>query len=204
MITEAPRWLNEREIAFTSGDPLLGDSEHGLYIADAQTGTARELTASLGPDDPVKISEAWSPDGRFVLYQGAGGNRTEIVMMTADGTPLGRTTDFGFPRYGMRAVWSPDGSRVAIGGANGQCPFGVLVMDNQFDILARGNPPPSVCEPHWSPDGTWLAFAGVRPQATGSLDGRVDVYVASSSGFGANNLTSTLRGTVMLLGWVGG
>lgn len=202
-ISEPPRWINENLIAFSSGNPLFGDTEVGLYLVDVRSGSEIKVEAATGPDDAFKLAEAWSPDGNLVLYQAAG-TRTEIVMMTADGTPLGRTANFTFPRYGMRAAWSPNGDRVAIGGARGQCPYGVLVMSNTFDIIAQGNPPPSMCEPMWSPDGNFLAFTGVTPRAAGSADGRVDVYVAGPNGFGASNLTANLRGTVQLLGWVGG
>jgi hypothetical protein len=36
------------------------------------------------------------------------------------------------------------------------------------------------------------------------IDGRVDVYVATVNGFGAVNLTGSLRGSIKLLGWYGG
>jgi hypothetical protein len=36
------------------------------------------------------------------------------------------------------------------------------------------------------------------------IDGRVDVYIANQNGFGAVNITSSLRGSIQLLGWVGG
>ena len=49
-----------------------------------------------------------------------------------------------------------------------------------------------------------LGGSHVKLLATGSADGRVDVYVAGPNGFGASNLTANLRGTVQLLGWVGG
>lgn len=65
---------------------------------------------------------------------------------------------------------------------------------------ADGNPPPSMCEPTYSPNGSLLAFTGVNPR----IDGRVDVYVANANGYGAQNLTANLRGQIKMLGWVGG
>lgn len=202
-ITSPPRWLNPELIAFSSGDPLLGDPEVALFTVDVQSGSERRLVAESGPNDSLKLAEAWSPDGQFVLYQAAG-QRTEIVMMTAGGVPLGRTTDLTFPRYGMRAAWSPDGSRVAIGGANSTCPYGAVVISNTFQMLAQGPTPPGLCEPMWSPNGQFIAFAGVTPRAVGSVDGRVDIFVTNNNGQGRGNLTANLRGTIQLLGWVGG
>ena len=202
-ITREPRWLNANLISFTSGDPLLGDSQVDLFTVDIRSGSERRLLAQSGPNDPLKIAEAWSPNGAYVLYQAAG-TRTEIVMMTADGTPLGRTSELTFPRYGMRAAWSPDSSRVAIGGAQSTCPYGAVVLSNAFQTLAQGPTPPGLCEPMWSPGGQYIAFAGVTPRATGSADGRVDVYVTNPNGQGRGNLTANLRGTIQLIGWVGG
>jgi hypothetical protein len=125
-------------------------------------------------------------------------------MMALDGRPIGRTSEFNFVRFGMRADWSPNGNLVAIGGAGGQCPYGLLVLDREFQFRVQAPAPPSACDPVWSPDGEFLAYMGVRPSATGSLDGRIDLYVATSSGFGGRNLTSNLEGTTRMIGWVDG
>lgn len=208
LITEPPRWLNSTTIAFASGDPLFGDSTRDLYTADVTTGAVALLAASSGVNDPVKLGEAWSADGSQVLYQAAN-NNTELVIMSAAGEPLGRTNDLTFARYGMAADWSPDSEFVAVGGVDGQCPYGITVIrvptstSQSFSFTARGNPPPSMCDPMYGPDGR-LAFTGVRAQATNALDGRVDVYVANSNGLGATNLTADLRGQVALIGWAGG
>jgi Tol biopolymer transport system component len=100
----------------------------------------------------------------------------------------------------MVAVWSPDSANVAIGGVEGQCPYGTLVYNNTFINLRRGTPPPSMCNPSYSADGVWLAFSGL----ISNVDGRVDIYVGNSNGGGAVNLTSDLRGQIDLIGWVGG
>ncbi len=202
-LSEAPKWINSRQIAYSSGDPILGDTRHRLFTIDITNGHEMELKAASGADDDFKLAPAWSPDGKMVLYQAAS-TSAELVMMSADGRIIGRTGDFNFARYGVKAAWSPDSKKVAIGGVDGQCPYGVLVLGSDFSTIAHGSPPPNMCDPGWSPDGRLLAFTGVSSRGLGAADGRVDVYVANSSGFGASNLTSTLRGTIMLLGWVGG
>jgi Tol biopolymer transport system component len=132
--------------------------------------------------------------------QNAGETTTELIAVNVDGSLISRTTDLNFPRFGMSADWSPDGTRLAIGGIGGQCQYGVRVFDQNFAQVARGNPPPSMCNPTYAPDGQWLAFTGINPR----VDGRIDVYVATPNGFGSANLTGGLRGAITMLGWVGG
>lgn len=199
-VTEPPRWINNRQVAFASGDPASGDVERRLFIANVNAGQSREVKLADGSDSPIRLSEAWSPDGTAVVYQSAGDTASEIIAVGVDGTLLGRTAELTFARYGMAAVWSADGSRVAVGGAGGQCPNGISVLNRNFEFVGRRLPPPSMCEPTYSPDGVFLAFTGVVP----NVDGRVDVYVANTNGAGAVNLTGSLRGTITLLGWVGG
>jgi Tol biopolymer transport system component len=199
-LTEPPRWVNQRLIAFASGEPALGDAERGLWLADIVTGQERAVRLAGGPPNQVNLAEAWAPNGSAVVFQDASGTTNDVVMIAADGSLIGRSAELNFPRFGMSAAWSPDSQRVAFGGVGGNCPFGARVLDITFNVVARGNPPPSMCDPVFSPDGQLLAFTGVSPR----IDGRVDVYVANNNGFGANNLTGDLRGQIMLIGWVGG
>jgi Tol biopolymer transport system component len=198
-VTEPPRWLNANQVIFSSGDPAFGDPERTLWIASINPVQAREVHVTNGQDSPIRLAESWSPDGSAVLFQSAG-NTTEIVLAQNDGALVGRTADLTFTRFGMAASWSPDGSLVAIGGVDGQCPYGIAVLDSNFEFVTRSSPPPSACDPAYSPDGQWLAFTGVSTQR----DGRVDIYVAGPNGRGVVNLTGSLRGQIQLLGWVGG
>lgn len=197
-LTEPPRWVNNRLVAFAVGDPAFGDPERILWLADVSVGQARPVRLNDPAAPNLYLAEAWSADGTAVVFQSAGAS-SEIVLMNANGSLLGRTAELTFARFGMAATWSPDGSRIAIGGVNGQCPYGTRVLDANFGFVARGNVPPSMCNPVYSPDGSWIAFTGVSPR----VDGRVDVYAANSSGFSALNLTGVLRGQMTLLGWVG-
>jgi len=197
-LTEPPRWINNRLVAFAVGDPAFGDPERALWVADVISGRARSVRMNDSAAPALYLSEAWSPDGNAVVFQSAGAT-SEIVLMNANGSVLGRTSELTFARFGMAAAWSPDSTRIAIGGVDGQCPYGVRVLDENFTFIARGNAPPSMCNPVYSPNGAWVAFTGVSPR----VDGRVDVYAANSSGFSAVNLTGVLRGQIKLLGWVG-
>ena len=198
---EAPRWINERHLAISSGDPLdLLNPQRRIWLADIVSGEARQIRYAGAGETASYLSEAWSPDGRRVLAQIADqGN--QLALLGIGGEILASDTDLAFPRFGMAASWSPDGRLLAIGGTAGQCPYGIRIKDADFKSRVSPNPPPSMCDPIFSPDGQRIAFSGVDASRS---DGRNHVYVVGANGFGRLNLSASLYGTVDLLGWVGG
>ena len=197
-LSEPPHWLDETTLTFVSGDLLYGETERILWLANTVTGTTRRLLTNESEAIPPPLDVFWAADGSAVVYQSAG-TENRIVAVRADGVLLGSSDEFIFPRYGMAAAWAPDGLRLAIGGVEGQCPFGALVFTRELQLIAQGTIPP-MCEPKFSPDGDYLAFEGVNSL----LDGRIHVYRASVNGFGALNLTEGLRGQNRLIGWASG
>ena len=199
-VSEPPKWIGDSLIVFASGGPFdLRNPQRRIWRANIRTGELRELRVEAGSPSASYLSDAWSRDGGRVLLQLAD-RRNEIVLLDAGGRLLGRDGELDFPRFGLSASWAPDGQRIALGGTAGQCPYGVRVKNSSFENVASGNPPPTMCDPQYSPDGQFIAFTGVNP----SVDGRNDIYVANYNGFGAASLTRDLRGQVVLIGWVGG
>ena len=199
-VAEPPYWINAALLTFASGDPFdLLSPQRRLWLANIDNGNTSEVRLETGRENASYLSEAWSPDGQQLLVQIAD-QGSQLLLMTRDGRLLHQDNDLDFPRFGMSADWSPDGRRLAIGGAAGQCPYGVRVKAEDYRNVATGDPPPSMCDPVFSPDSQRIAFSGVNPR----VDGRNDVFVANFNGFGAINLTANLRGQVELLGWVGG
>lgn len=200
LISEPPVWIDNSLLAFATGSPFdLGNPQRRIWRANIETGETREARIAGGSPTASYLSEKWSPDGNRVVVQLAD-SRNEITLLDAAGRLLGRDSELDFPRFSMTASWSADGERIAIGGTAGQCPFGIRVKNSGFGDVASGSPPPTMCNPQYSPDGQYIAFTGVNP----SVDGRNDIYIASYNGFGATSLTRDLRGQVELIGWVGG
>ena len=200
LVTEPPYWINASRLAFASSDPFdLLNPQRRIWQADVNTGAVIEVRLQDSPASASYLAESWSPDGQTLLLQIAD-ETTQTVLMSLDGRLIQRDSQLDFPRFGMAAAWSPDGSRIAIGGSSGQCPYGVRVKRSDYSNIASGSPPPSMCDPQFSPDGQFIAFSGVNPR----VDGSNDVYVANFNGFGVSSLTADLRGQVELVGWVGG
>jgi Tol biopolymer transport system component len=192
-----PTWINNRQIVYSEGQPLFGDSSRTLWVADIVSGTSREVRPP-NTQNPLMLAESWSPNGNQVLYQRAD-NETAIVLADINGNIIAENTEFNYPRYGVQASWSPNGQAVAVGGVNGQCPFGSTVFDESLGVVARGNPRPAMCSPTHAPDGSYIGFIGI---SLNNFDGRADVYTVNNNGFGAVNLTGDLRGTMTFLRWV--
>ncbi|MDQ7024611.1 MAG: hypothetical protein Q9P44_03550 [Anaerolineae bacterium] len=201
-VTEAPRWINSRLLVFAGGDQTdLLNPQRTLWVANVAVNTVNQVLLEGDDSSILYLSDTWSTDGSRVLFQRVTPSETQIILMNADGRLIrGRGNDLSFPRFGMSAAWSPLDDRIAIGGSSGRCPYGIRVAEvDTFDWVATGNQPVT-CNPIFSPDGLNLAFTGI----TSAVDGRLDMYSATSNGFGAQNLTGDLRGTINLIGWIGG
>ncbi len=200
-VSAPPHWISSTRLAYVSGKP--GDPAAGstLWWADLRGGPPHRVT-DADPAGLLVLRDSWSGDGKRVLYQEAQ-SVAHLVMRDDQGSELARNTDLNFPRYAFAAAWSPDNKRVVIGGHNSQCPYGMIVADDSFKVLVNAPPNPGVCDPQWSPDGRYIAFAGVTQSSSGT-DGRLDVYIAEASGYGARNMTGRAGGQIRLLGWVGG
>ena len=181
-ITEPPRWINERQIAFSSGEPALGDPGRSLWLVDIFERRPREFRLADGTDTPIKLSESWSPGGSQILFQAANGD-TEVVLSNADGSVVGRFSDLTFSRYGMAASWSPDGTRIVLSHHRGQ-------GSEIFTLPAAGGEPVPVTRHApswwhgWSPDGARLAYVAARGGSR-----VVDVYTIGVEGGEEQRLT---------------
>jgi Tol biopolymer transport system component len=191
-----PQWITNTQLAFSTGggNPLAETSE--LWLVNIEAGSAVQIspTGSLG------FSESWAGDAGRVVYQRAG-TSTEIVLADAFGNDLAVSSEYIFPRFGLAADWSPQNDYLAIAGRNGQCPYGILVLNANFELLTAPARNLLACDPVYAPGGRYLAFTAIQPSS--STDGRLDIYIANLNGLGASNITASLRGQMRLLGWVG-
>jgi Tol biopolymer transport system component len=167
-----------------------------LWLIDIEAGIAVQVDDAQS----FSISQKWSPDAMRVLYQRTG-TSSAIVLADNLGNDIAVTSEYTFPRFGLAADWSPDGDFLAIGGRNGQCPYGIIVTNPEFEIVTAPARNLLACDPTYAPQGRYLAFTAIRPSTV--TDGRLDIYLANVNGLGASNITANLQGQMELLGWVG-
>jgi Tol biopolymer transport system component len=205
---DQPVWSPDgTRIAFVA----RGASDHGpftanIFVIGADGSGMEQLTT--GPTQ--KGWPSWSPDGRNIVYNDAGkdplddsgfSTTQEIYSVGADGAggPI-RITDNHVDD--SEAVYSPDGSRIALLHAGN-----VAIMD------ADGSHVHSVAEgfsPRWSPDGSSIAllvYNGVErfqladPETGGSSWPRLDVKVLSGASGKVKDLGVSVASDVNAVSW---
>lgn len=149
-----------------------------------------------------------SPEGDLIAYSSIHGGDAEIFLarVGADGALIGEPSNLTRSSSDDRGpVWSPDGRKIAFGSSyrpdhdHGQ----VYVMNADGSDVRRLHPTP--CEPapgycddsypHWSPDGSWIAFQRSyrygQPELQG--DGRIpEIWVMRSDGSDPKKLANGL------------
>lgn len=142
-----------------------------IYTANLDGGDITQLTQGDATQAASDVSPRWSPDGTQIAYSAAG----NIVTMNADGS--GKRTVFeALPQSTREACrvsatvgdWSPDGRRVlyysTILSGEGNL-FWVCAIDIEtfeIEVLVAEPLGGLHAEPHWSPDGTKIAYRDDR------------------------------------------
>ena len=165
-------------------------SPDGRYIAhDAEFGTrVRVISAQDGSvraaiPDFVPISRGgypcWSPDGSKLAFTAAGAIWT---IELSSGT---LTEVYSRDGHWARAFgWSPDGARIAIDLATlamRERDIWVVPMDGSAAVQLTDDPGEET-NPHWSPDGSTIAFMADR-------SGNRDIWVVPAEGGIATQVT---------------
>jgi serine/threonine-protein kinase len=147
-----------------------------IWLYEAQRDTMTRLTFDAGAGEPA-MSPVWSPDGRYVVFQGKGG----MYWTRSDGAgkpqPLAQSGNPQFPYS-----FTPDGKRLAWHefGAGSAGDLWTMPLESSLDNPAaglRGGKPEIFLQtsanertPAFSPDGRWLAY-------TSNESGADQIYV---------------------------
>jgi Tol biopolymer transport system component/predicted Ser/Thr protein kinase len=154
-----------------------------IWAYDWQRGSRIRLTAGPG----VYTNPIWSPDGRYVIFQSAGG----MFWTRADGAeqpqPLTKSANLQFP-----TSFTPDGKRLLFyeTAPRGGSLIQTMPMEHNSGGLQAGQPelfrqlPSANSVGAFSPDGRWIAY-------TSAESGVYEVYVRAFPDSGKQWLIST-------------
>jgi Tol biopolymer transport system component len=143
---------DSQTIAFEACVDPMGCNTYDIYVIAADGTNLNRLTDHYADD----ISPVWSPDGRWIAFASDrpadpndnwGLEEVSIYLMDPQGRNVHR---IGEPPVGWPLVWSPDGQHAFVQG-------NVIDVDTK-EMRTIVASPPFQGNPHWSPDGTQIAF----------------------------------------------
>jgi len=149
-----------------------------IYLINADGSGLVQLT-STGHES----SAAWSPDGSKIAFESTRDGRSEIYVMSANGSAVTRLTRRAANDYDP--AWSPDGTKLAFDSKPAGCcgNFDIYLMDADGSAVTRlTRDPHDDSEPTWSPDGSRIVFDSDR-------SGKTEIYLMNSNGRGVIQLT---------------
>jgi hypothetical protein len=161
------------------------EGDLSLFAADGRL----EWTISRGSESTGDV--AWSPAGDVI----AAGFGREILLITPDRHVVGTIVrpEGELVPYEQGVSWSPDGTRLAVGGGG--------IYSRTGELVGRYAPASTKAAvayaPNWTSDGTTIVFAraGVVYVAwrygAGFQRRNADLYAVSAAGGDATSLTST-------------
>jgi TolB protein len=190
-----------------------------IFITDEQGQSQTRLTSSQSTvldNNDWNFRPTWSPDGKLIAFVSDRSSTfpTLWLMNAADGSGRRGVATPGLQQEAVDAVsWSPDGTQLAVTLFNEPGPTQIALValgttGRQTSRLLTSQPGGAL-DPAWSPDGTWVAYAGhdgyaiemyaVHPDGTTvtrltadghlsrspawSPDGRHLAYVSNRTGF---------------------
>jgi serine/threonine-protein kinase len=165
------------------GFPQYAVSDHGtlLYSAGGESATAPgslRTLVTVGLDGSVEVEDLeprifdwprWSPDGRFVAYdgtEGGAGRDSELHIYSYDMVVKSRPRRLTSTGFNQRPVWSPDGTMLVFSsireGADGADLYVKTVTDDAPPRLLLSLPGPQF-PTDWISDSLLLIENGVGP-----------------------------------------
>ena len=138
----------------------------------------------------------WSPDGRYLLFTSkASYNSSELNVYDSEIQEYRFLVDKACAVKDCRAVWSPDGRRIALVklGIDG-LHTDIYVMNadgSNLTNLTGSLPDREEVQPAWSPNSQWIAFASRKMLIEG--DRNYDIYVVRVDGTQLQKITANLQ-----------
>jgi WD40 repeat protein len=163
-----------------------GDGDRAIWVMNADGSDPVQVAAAENVSVP-----SWSPDGTTIAYSAKVDGQTEIHLVSADGTndrivhAEGAEGTFAV----FSAKFSPDGTKILFDRGT-ESGFDILVMRVDGTDVRPLTSTGTDYDPHWSPDGTQIAFT--REEVV-EVDGQSirtsDIFVMYADGTDVRRLT---------------
>ena len=169
------------KIVFSSSRPRIAHKApqgSNIFVMNSDGNDLRRLTQDGG----LEVKPTWSPDGRHIAYERAR-RGWDIWVMNADGADRQNLTrdvpaDARDPLWDYTPSYHPDGDRIAfhrfIWETEQTHIYVVRIDDGHIEKLIE-----NARNPHFSPDGTQIAFEGYDDQILVANADGTDQWVLS-------------------------
>jgi TolB protein len=181
---QTPRWSRDgKRIAF---------SRAGAVAVVNEDGSGLEVLVDPAPEgagEPCRYGAfigGWSPDDSEIIYYSARVDEEEgqICLVTSDGGEPEVVLDEEDASL-VEPVISPDGTKIVYRAiVAGQHDIWVLDRESGEQTNLTDDPDLDI-EPDWSPDGRWIAYGALRPDAP-----FFDLYLVQADGSGVTRVTT--------------
>src|ERR1700694_3272283 len=141
-----------------------------IFVTDDQGQSQTRLTNSQSTvldNNDWNFRPAWSPDGKQIAYVSDKSSTFPVLwlMSAIDGTGRHAVSVPGLQEEAVDALaWSPDGAQLAVTLFNEPGPTQIALVPIGATGRQTGRVltdlPGGALDPAWSPDGSWLGFAG--------------------------------------------
>jgi dipeptidyl aminopeptidase/acylaminoacyl peptidase len=179
----APVWSPDgRSIAFSR---YTGSARNGVWIVDVAARAERQITRRYAD------ALSWSAHGDLIAADYGEDATREIALLKPDGAVEAMLTAPGFKGFNNGVAWSPDGTRLAVGGG--------VILDRTGATVGRYAPASTdeavASSPAWSPDGSTIVFERSATEYDARTNTRSalqsDLYAVPAHGGVAVALTMT-------------
>jgi TolB protein len=164
-----------------------------IFTTDDQGQSQVRLTNSQSTildNNDWNLRPAFSPDGQLIAFVSDHSSTlpTLQLMNAADGSGRHTVATPGLQEEDVDTLaWSPDGSQLAMTVFNEPGPTQIALLPVSATSRQPGrvltSMPGGALDPTWSPDGSWLAFAGHDGPA-------IEIYAVQPDGSSVTRLTS--------------
>jgi len=170
----------------------FGGDEPGVFsIRASDGGDPVRLSTNPYGADAEDLPGDYSPDGTRIAFMRTKPGRNEqgaLFVADADGTNPRQITPYGLANSGENfAHWSPDGTNILFGSAQGKLfvvhPDGTGLTQISLDT---GGGRSFAFSPGWSPDGTSILFSIFLWKSVSE-----DIYTAEADGTNLTQVTDT-------------